>query len=317
MRASGNGNYLMTHQGGTTGDFEIRYRTSADGTTWGAEQTLTDTGNSHDSFPMQCANGTYVVYFATAVGSTYDLFRKFSTNMVTWTADQAIPFGNTLYDTEPHVMQVAANHTTALVWGYETVASYGDVEVALAWIEDPQPLPSAFANITVAAGWNLASIPLATNLSNQELPGALDRAEASVVWTRVMAWDGATQRWLQHNKGWPSWMNTLTSLNHSVGFWLYVTTVGDGQLCVGGAGYAVPTSTSIYLYVGWNLVGFPSDDAGYTVAALKGATGATIVEGYDAGQTYKTSVMADAATLAQGKAYWVWVPANVIWTKTW
>ena len=156
-------------------------------------------------------------------------------------------------------MQVAANHTTALVWGYETVASYGDVEVALAWIEDPQPLPSAFANITVAAGWNLASIPLATNLSNQELPGALDRAEASVVWTRVMAWDGATQRWLQHNKGWPSWMNTLTSLNHSVGFWLYVTTVGDGQLCVGGAGYAVPTSTSIYLYVGWNLVGFPHD----------------------------------------------------------
>jgi hypothetical protein len=67
---------------------------------------------------------------------------------------------------------------------------------------------------------------------------------------------------------------------------------------------------------GWNLVGFPSDDTTYTVANLKSACpSVTIVEQFDAGQTYRTSVMADAATFSQGKAYWVYASADTVWNK--
>ena len=97
------GNYLMTYQGGTTGStFDIRYRTSAGGTAWSAETRLTFTGNSHDSFPMKLVNGTYMVFFCTAIGGQYELYRKWSADLSTWSADEHIPTNNARFDTEPH-----------------------------------------------------------------------------------------------------------------------------------------------------------------------------------------------------------------------
>ena len=71
----------------------------------------------------------------------------------------------------------------------------------------------------------------------------------------------------------------------------------------------------IALKAGWNLVGFPSYNTAYTVAMLKTDTGATRVEGYLASASpYYLQVLSGATTLATGDGYWVYVPADAIWT---
>jgi len=123
--------------------------------------------------------------------------------------------------------------------------------------------------------------------------------------------------WKQYNTAWDASLNDLTTVTTSMGVWVFVTTVGDTQICVGGAAYTKPVSTDITLAIGWNLVGFPSDDTTYTVAMLKAAvTSVTIVEQYDGAQTYLTATMLDAATFAADKGYWVYTTAPGTWTKT-
>jgi hypothetical protein len=183
------------------------------------------------------------------------------------------------------------------------------------------PVTSEWCNITVTSGWNLISIPL---LGPTALPGALsDKADGGtgfVAWTRAMWYNPwtSTDPWKQYNANWSAGLNDLTTVNNTQGVWLYVTAVGDGKICIGGAGYSKPVSTNIGLRTGWNLVGFPSDDTAYTVAMLKAACPiVTTVEQFDGAQTYLTASMADSQNLGQGKAYWILVDADSIWLKTW
>jgi hypothetical protein len=177
----------------------------------------------------------------------------------------------------------------------------------------------AWASISVVAGWNLISVPI---VGTTTLPGALTDLNGTIVqWTRVMWYNPAmpADPWKQYNTGWASSLNDLTAVNNTMGVWIFVTTVNDGTITVGGAGYARPTSTNIALKSGWNMVGFPSDDTTYTVANLKSAVlTVTIVEQFDGAQTYKTSTMTDATAFAPGKAYWVFNNGvDATWTKTW
>ncbi|MFH0816484.1 MAG: S8 family serine peptidase, partial [Methanobacteriota archaeon] len=170
------------------------------------------------------------------------------------------------------------------------------------------PTSTVWQNITADhVGWNLVSV----NISGPTtMPGALtDLANGGlglVQWTRAMWYNpnSLTDPWKQYYTTWNSALNDLTAVDTKMGVWLYVTVVGDGQICVGGAGYSKPVSTAISLKAGWNLVGFPSDDAGYTVAMFKGdVSGTTVqsVEQYDGGQTYLTSAMIDANLMAPDK----------------
>jgi hypothetical protein len=171
-------------------------------------------------------------------------------------------------------------------------------------------------NITVVAGWNLVSV----NISGPTtMPGALTDLTGGVVWSRAVWYNPntPTDPWKQYNTGWAVGLNDLTTVTTSMGVWLYVTTVGDGQICIGGSGYTKPTSTVTNLKAGWNLVGFPSDDGAYTVDTFKAdiAQAGAVVERFDAAQPYLTIAMAGGEFFAPDKAYWVWVPADCVWTK--
>ncbi len=226
----------------------------------------------------------------------------------------SVPVGTNTYC---HVDKGQADSTR---WWYVVRAqdASGNVETNTNAVQEPGST-EYWANIAVVAGWNLISVPI---VGTTTLPAALTDLNGTIVqWTRVMWYNPRTPAdpWKQYNTAWASSLNDLTAVNNTMGVWLFVTTANDGIITVGGTGYTRPTSTNIVLKAGWNLVGFPSDDAAFTVANLKGACpSVTLVEQYNSGQTYLTLAMADATAFAQGKAYWVFNNgADTTWTKAW
>jgi hypothetical protein len=95
-----------------------------------------------------------------------------------------------------------------------------------------------------------------------------------------------------------------------MGIWVNVTQ--DSNLTVAGV---VPTSTTIGLQAGWNLVGFPSFDDNYTVADLRAASVVERIEGFDGlAPPYFLRVMTDGDFLQAGFGYWIRVESKAIWT---
>ena len=103
---------------------------------------------------------------------------------------------------------------------------------------------------------------------------------------------------------------SLEYLNHTMGIWVNVTQ--DSNLTVAGV---VPTSTTIDLQAGWNLLGFPSFDDNYTVADLKAAVVVERIEGYDGlASPYFLRVMNDSDFLQAGIGYWIRAGSEMSWT---
>ena len=181
------------------------------------------------------------------------------------------------------------------------------------WINVTGSTPSF--TIAVVAGWNLVSTPFIPLSS--VMPAALTDIDADTTWTRAMSYNPTTpgDPWKQYNTAWASLLNDLTTVDEKMGVWIFVNVVGDGLIHVSGV---QPVTTAITLNIGWNLVGFPSDDAAYTVGMLKGdCPSVTLVERFDGAQTYMTSTMLDAEVLATGQGYWVYSSAMTTWNKAW
>ncbi|MEW5937845.1 MAG: NosD domain-containing protein, partial [Candidatus Thermoplasmatota archaeon] len=185
---------------------------------------------------------------------------------------------------------------------------------------DRYPLMSspAFAefSIPVHPGWNLISLPVIPD--DCSLPNALLDKGGDTNWSRVLWYDTSAPtwaRWKQYYTAWDPSLNDLTKMDHTMGVWLYVTDAGDGFLTIKGR---LPMKTSIQLYAGWNMVGYPAiDDSTYTVWDLKNDTGASTVEGFDATSPYLTKVLGNTYLLKRGEGYWVHVSAGTTWTVDW
>jgi hypothetical protein len=182
-----------------------------------------------------------------------------------------------------------------------------------------EPLPLVWFNISVSStGWNLISIPL---IGSTALPWALtdlvDGGAGLVQWDRLMFYspNAPMDKWKLYNKNWIGSLNDLTAVDRTMGVWINVTSVGDGSICIGGNSY--PTSTSIQLWAGWNLVGYPSLSDDVTVAEAFWGTGADAIEIFDSLAIYKTRVVGPTHILRTGEGYWVHVPVDSVWTVDW
>ncbi|MEW5936738.1 MAG: hypothetical protein AB1665_02835 [Candidatus Thermoplasmatota archaeon] len=176
---------------------------------------------------------------------------------------------------------------------------------------------SFMINVSSASdGWIMISTPLVP--SDTSLPTALTDLDGNTTWDRVLWYDATAPtgaKWKQYYTAWNSSLNDLTNVDHTMGVWIHIVNPGDGFIRVQGTD---PPSTNISLYAGWNLIGYPAtNDSTYNVSALKAATGAIYVEGFSGAATYKTVVLADTYILKKGEAYWVYVPADTIWTVNW
>jgi hypothetical protein len=162
--------------------------------------------------------------------------------------------------------------------------------------------------IDLNLGWNLISIPL------EQFDESIDQVLASIdgKWDRIRAYDAFNDKWLSNLTSRPDSLNDLKTLNHKIGFWINII---EANVTLTLAG-TLPVSTSIPLYAGWNLVGYPSltDE---TVANALWGTGADQVEAFDAGEPYYLKEVGPDYLMKPGEGYWVHVPADIVWTIDW
>jgi uncharacterized repeat protein (TIGR01451 family) len=105
--------------------------------------------------------------------------------------------------------------------------------------------------------------------------------------------------------------NALQYIRPETGFWIEMTSAATLILVGARAG-----STPISLQQGWNMVGYPSLAAGFTVAQLKADIGLPNirVEGFDSTcPPYDLWVLPDTYALKDGEGYWIYVPASGMW----
>ncbi|MFN8494293.1 MAG: PKD domain-containing protein [Caldilineaceae bacterium] len=176
---------------------------------------------------------------------------------------------------------------------------------------------SAFVN--VAAGQVRVDIPLAPNWNLVALPvqpanPAVDQVLASIngKYNLVYAYKGcdAADPWKKYDPAAPPFANDLTTLDLTLGLWVRMTTTAT--LSVTGL---VPMSTSIPLCNGWNLVGYPAQQARPVGEALTPLNGCySMVYGYvaadlaDVWKKYDPSAPPfanDLTALNPGRGYWI------------
>jgi len=169
-------------------------------------------------------------------------------------------------------------------------------------------------DIPVVAGWNLISMPLTA--SSSALPDALSDIGNDTIWSRVQWYNPYTpwNLWNQYNTEWAASLNDLAAANRTMGIWIYVIIAGDGFIEVSGT---VPSSTSIPLRAGWNLVGYPTMNNTTTVGDALWGTGATMVETFDAASPYATKAVGSSYVMKPGEGYWIYVPSDTVWTVNW
>jgi hypothetical protein len=164
------------------------------------------------------------------------------------------------------------------------------------------------AQVSLQSGWNLISTPLIPD--GPSLPGVLSSmaGKYDMVYTYNPAAGG--QPWRHYDPGMPTLLSTLTSIDARWGYWIRATEATTLTL-VG----TMPTSTTIPLVAGWNLVGFPSNHAVSVSEAL-----AELESNYTEIRTFMDGtwlryVPGGTATLSEllpGQGYWLHVnsPAN-------
>jgi hypothetical protein len=139
-------------------------------------------------------------------------------------------------------------------------------------------------------------------IQGQGMPGA---------WDYALAWDTTSEKWISHLDGRPSGLNDFTDITNEMGFWLHTT--GNARFTT--AGYIA--NTTIYLYTGWNLVGYPTLNNTETVANALWGTGADSVMVCDTSEPYHIKEVGPNYVMKPGEGYWIHVVADSVWTVDW
>jgi hypothetical protein len=160
-------------------------------------------------------------------------------------------------------------------------------------------------------GWNLISFPLI--VQNTSIESVLSSIAGNWDVAEYYSAIDTADHWKMYATFWPPSLNDLWNLNNTMGFWLHIT-VPSATLVIHGI---EPTSTSIPLYAGWNLVGYPTLNTTTTVANALWGTGADRVEVCDSTDPYRTKEVGPTYVMKPGEGYWVHVPADTTWLVDW
>lgn len=161
--------------------------------------------------------------------------------------------------------------------------------------------------IELEEGWNLISIPLEmTHTSVEEVLSSI-----SGKWDVVKWYDptDSADPWKTYRVGGTA--NDLWNIDSSMGFWIHTNAVCSLSI----SGLELST-TSINLYAGWNLVGYPTLSETVTVSYAFWGTGASRVEVFDPISPYIREAE-PTYVMTPGEAYWVRVAGDTVWTIDW
>lgn len=155
----------------------------------------------------------------------------------------------------------------------------------------------------LSKGPNLISIPLVQ--SDEATERVLQTVEFDKAWSFLAVEN--KWKWFMTFK---PYKGDLRTIDHGMGVWVNVTE--RSNLTVAGL---VPSTTSIHLHAGWNLVGFPSFDDAHTVSDLKASVVVEEVEGFDASTPpYLLRTLTDGGLLKTGFGYWINISTDDMWT---
>jgi hypothetical protein len=168
----------------------------------------------------------------------------------------------------------------------------------------------AIYEIPLCEGWNLVSVPL--EQVDTSISEVLKDIEGK--WDCIQVYNATDpDHWKTNMSYRPDQLNDLTTLNHRMGFWINVTEP-NVNLTVRGN---ISTTTTIPLYAGWNLVGYPTLNSTMTVGNALFGTTADRVEVFNSTDPYRTKEVTSTYIMKPGEGYWVHVIADSIWTINW
>ncbi|UCE36798.1 MAG: right-handed parallel beta-helix repeat-containing protein [Thermoplasmata archaeon] len=120
---------------------------------------------------------------------------------------------------------------------------------------DNYPLVVPIGNyIFLYEGWNLISIPyIQSNTNVGDVLSSINGSYKAVQWYNTM---DDNDHWKHNCSLKPSHLNDFHDIDHTIGFWIYITEQGG----ISFEYFGIPPFENmiITLYPGWNLVGYPS-----------------------------------------------------------
>jgi parallel beta-helix repeat protein len=177
---------------------------------------------------------------------------------------------------------------------------------------DNFPLMSSIGpSIFLYEGWNLISIP--RNQPDTDLGAVLSPISGSY---KAVQWLNASHKhntWKHNSISKPAYLNDFEYIDHTMGFWIYITQQNGTLFRYQGA---QPTSNqSIQLYKGWNMVGYPSLSTKNRTSALNNLEFGAHIEviwSYNAAKQ-KWVEMGDLDSFYLGKGYRIHATQDCVW----
>lgn len=236
-------------------------------------------------------------------GTHAEIYYKNSTDGgISWSTDLRLSYNLSRWSYWPRIS--VANNTKHIVW-WDQIAPTNH---QIMYKRFPDfPIESTY-NITLTEGWNLISTPLIQ--PDESIDKVLENITGK--WNVVKYYDttDADDPWKTYRVG--ASTNDLANIDETMGFWINITEQ-NVNLTVSGT---EPSSTSITLYAGWNLVGYPTQTTETVANALWG-TGCDRVEVFNATEPYLIKEVEATYVMKPGEGYWVHVPADSTWTVDW
>jgi hypothetical protein len=165
-----------------------------------------------------------------------------------------------------------------------------------------------------AGQWVFVSFPVVVSGNIETILNDATLGDGQTTWD-VAKWANAqdvTDPWKTYRFG--STTNDLVTINNQMGVWLHLTAnAGDAVLTLGQIGTYSVAPIAINLYVGWNLVGYPSATSQLASAIMP--INVDYVSVWQAASPYVTDYSNLAlVTMSHGNGYWVHVNADCVWT---
>ncbi len=178
--------------------------------------------------------------------------------------------------------------------------------------QDNYPLLNPVGNYTfLYEGWNLISIPLIQ--SDARLSSVLSSIEGKYDAVRRYNASDTVDPWKHNHTVKPSLLNDFDIIDHTMGFWIYITEPGGVLFHYFGVKPTI--SQEITLQEGWNLVGYPSSTVYNRTLGLNNTDFGihlNSIWSYDAA-TQKWENMQESDVFIPGRGYWIHAKMNVVW----
>ena len=261
--------------------------------------TIDDTtkGNSPIAGAEFFVDGTGAPGTGTAM-SAVDFSFNSVIEAVTWSGVCALTEGE-------HVLRMRGRDATGY-WGILENITFQVIPGA-APPSDPYEIPLTGK---AANSWVFVSFP--SGLSGNILTVLNDatKGDGFTTWSKAKWYDGTTKIWKSFSS---AGAQTFTNIDNTMGVWLWLTANGGDQALTLSSYAAIPASTGIQLYAGWNMVGYPCANPSWASATLPAE--ADMVSVYSNVTPFVQDYSdLSAVTMSHGNAYWVHVTADCTWT---